>query len=150
MNAILEDLWPCDLAQERLHTPASILKAQAAKLGQKTRNLVEGRVETLSREGRIYQSFILVAPALDNYSYNLFRISHPITMYPIRVEHEPETEEQPDEEFFDNIFMRSREKQWKTLESEEAFVSWLRSVLGSRHTKRVVDALVSQSSDYEF
>jgi hypothetical protein len=131
MNAISEDLWRNDLAMERIQTPVSILRAQAAKLGQKTRNLVEGRVDTLSREGRIYHRFGLVAPALDNYAYDLFTISHPVTMYPIRVDREAEPQG------------------WQNpLATEAEFVEWLRSALGSKQARRVVDALISQSSDW--
>jgi len=138
MNAIAEDLWPADLAKEKVQTPVSILRAQAGHLGQKTSNLVEGRVDTLAREGRIYHRFLLVAPALDNYSYELFRISHEATMYPIIVEEDPQTQITP------NLRIDQRKK----LSSEEAFVEWLRGALSSQQTKRVVESLVSQSTDW--
>jgi hypothetical protein len=136
MNAIAEDLWPADLAKQNVQTPVSILRAQAAHLGQKTSNLVEGRVDTLSREGRIYHRFLLVAPALDNYSYELFRISHEATMYPIVVEEEPRAS--------DNLRINTR----KMLSSEDEFVDWLRSALSSEQTRRVVESLFSQSTDW--
>lgn len=138
MNAIAEDLWPSDIAKEKVSTPISILRAQAARLGQKTGNLVEGRVDTLAREDRIYHRFRLLAPALDNYTYELFRVSHPATMYPIRVE------EEPDQTQREKLISSKR----KMIHSEDEFVEWLRSVLASELTRRVVEALVSQSADW--
>jgi hypothetical protein len=138
MNAIAEDLWPSDIAKDKVQTPVSILRAQAAHLGQKTSNLVEARVDTLASDDRIYHRFKLVAPALDNYTYELFRISHLVTMYPIVVE------EEPDQTQRERLLKHGR----KTLASEEDFVNWLRMVLASEKTKRVVEALVSQSADW--
>jgi hypothetical protein len=138
MNAIAEDLWPTDIAVDKVQTPVSILRAQAARLGQKTRNLVEGRVDTLAREGRIYHRLKLVAPALDNYTYDLLRISHRATIYPIRVDDEPER----------NVNERPVPARRKLLRTEEEFVKWLRSALASEQTRRVVEALVSQSADW--
>ena len=138
MNAIADDLWPSDIAKEKVQTPVSILRAQAARLGQKTSNLVEGRVDTLAREDMIYHRFNLVAPALDNYTYELFRISHPATMYPIRVEEEPAQSQ------MEQLNPSKR----KRLTSEQEFVDWLRSVLANEQTRRVVEALASQSADW--
>ena len=40
------DLWPENIADSNLVTPVSILKQQAALLGEKTRQLVKGEVVT--------------------------------------------------------------------------------------------------------
>jgi hypothetical protein len=119
MNAIAEYLWPSDIAKDKVQTPVSILRAQAAHLGQKTSNLVEGRVDTLAREDRIYHRSKLVAPALDNYSYELFRISQPATMYPIQVEDEP------------RVPLGPIQVEKRILSSDDDFVIWLRGVLAS-------------------
>ena len=40
------DLWPANIADSNLTTPVTILKEQAALLGEKTRQLVKGEVVT--------------------------------------------------------------------------------------------------------
>src|SRR5881296_859505 len=79
------DLWG-EIQPPDVRTPVSILREQAALLGQKTKNLVEASVETTSSGGTFYHTFKLVAPALDNYTYQLFRIRHGIQLYPVYVE----------------------------------------------------------------
>ena len=69
------DLWG-DIAPSAVRTPASILREQASLLGAKTKNTIEGQVETWTSGSKLYHSFNLVVPALDNYSYELFKISH--------------------------------------------------------------------------
>jgi hypothetical protein len=77
------DLWG-DLEVAPIRTPVAILKEQAAVLGQKTRNVVEARVETsLTYNSHFVHSFSLVVPALDNYEYQLFKVQHAIDLYPV-------------------------------------------------------------------
>jgi len=120
MNAIAEDLWPSDIAAD---VPVNILKAQASRIGEKTKNIVEGAVRTSSDSGEMIHSFRLVAPALDNYSYELFRITHPVTLYPVFVPAEG-----------------------RLLRSEDDFVSWLKEQLSSPQTRQIVSSLIAQSS----
>ncbi len=123
MNAVSEDLWPPDIAADVPITPVNILKAQASRIGEKTRNIVEGRVDTNVVRDRLIHSFKLVAPALGNYSYELFRISHDVKVYPVTVE------------------------PWdQKVASEEEFVEWLRARLASPETHSVVGSLLAQSS----
>jgi len=122
MNAIAEDLWPSDIAADVPVTPVNILKAQAARIGEKTKNIVEGAVRT-SSSGDMIHSFRLVAPALDNYSYELFRISHSVALYPVTVL-----------------------PTGRTLRSEDDFVSWLKEQLSSPQTRQIVSSLIAQSS----
>ena len=71
--ATIPNLWPDDIAStESALTPFSILKAQAAALGQRTAGLVTGRLDRRNDdEGDFFYSFKVVAPTL-NYSYELF------------------------------------------------------------------------------
>jgi hypothetical protein len=100
-------------------------------LAEKTRNLLEGEISTSTRSDRIAHNFNIVVPALDDYRYELFRVSHAATLYPVSVEAGPL-------EGDTNLFSP------KSLASEEAFVNWLKAVFSSPQTKRVVSALLSQ------
>jgi hypothetical protein len=121
MNAISEDFWPADIVMDVPVSPVNILRAQASKIGEKTKNIVEGRVRTSSYLGELVHSFELVAPALGNYSHELFVVTHPVTLYPVKVAGD-------------------------YLETEEELIKWLKAKLASPETKRIVGSLLAQSS----
>ena len=89
------DLWPDELATAERQPPVAILRTQAALLGRKTRNLVIGRVTTPSVGQTLFSHlaptpfvyvFQLVAPALNDYTYDLFSISHGVDLYPVHLD----------------------------------------------------------------
>lgn len=79
-----KSLWPDTIGVVKETPPVSILREQAALLGEKTRNLVTAEVDSAARYGSFYDTFYLVAPALDNYMFELFKTSRNIeSFYPI-------------------------------------------------------------------
>lgn len=119
------DFWG-DLNLEEIRTPVSILRAQAALLGQKTQNLVEAEVNTFTSEGKFFHSFNLVAPALQDYTYRLFRVRHGIELYPI------------------TVLLPAPEKM---LKSEDEFMVFVREILSSEQTRRIISSLLAQVKD---
>jgi hypothetical protein len=67
----------------------------------------------------------LAAPSI-HYKYQLLTVRHPLLLYPLLAK-EPE-----------NLA-------FKKLESEESFLQWLKTVLTSENTKKVIRALKAQS-----
>jgi len=116
------DLWG-EIEPSAVRTPVSILKEQASFLGKKTKHVVEAEVETRTLAGSFYHAFRLVVPALDNYSYNLFEISHEVNPYPVSTGYGA-----------------------ATLANEEAFVNWLAQKLSSSETKRIIGNLLAQAN----
>jgi hypothetical protein len=116
------DLWG-EITPTAVRTPVSILKEQASLLGAKTSHIVEGKVGTQISGTGFFHSFNVVVPALDNYSYELFRIWHEVDPYPVRV-------------------VSGAGK----LEDEEAFVNWLGRELSSPETKRIIGNLLAQAN----
>jgi hypothetical protein len=118
------DLWGAIDTKELIQrTPLSILREQAALLGEKTGNLVEAQVERGTFDSSFVLTLNLVVPGLDSYTYELLKIWHPVTLYPVTV-------------------MYSDTK----LKNEEAFVEWLRVKLSSPETHRIIGNLLSQAS----
>ena len=132
------DLWPDELATAERQPPVAILRTQAALLGRKTRNLVIGRVTTpsvgqaffshLARTQFLYV-FQLVAPALNDYTYDLFSIGHGVDLYPVELE------------------FHAAEGTKIESASEEEFIQVLKGVLSAPETKRVIGALLAQSQE---
>ena len=81
-----EDLWPTTIDDGNLVTPVSILKEQAALLGEKTRQLVTGEVVTQTTGSLFVHHFYIVAPGL-NYRYELFSVQHHINFFPLVIQY---------------------------------------------------------------
>jgi len=120
------DLWPEEIAPANVTPPATILQSQASLLTKRTKYKLRGSVVTTNLGGSLRHSFLLVAPTLQDYRYELFEVAHGVMPYPVSVYSAPKgvsTAEIPD---------------------EHSFVEWLRSVLASDETKRIIGALLAQ------
>ena len=116
------DLWG-EIQTEEIRTPVAILREQAALLGPKTQNVVEAKVQTDPTPGGEFRHrFNLVVPALDNYTYQLFSVHHPMGLYPLTA------------------------NTGRGLQDEETFKTWLRETLSSPETKRIIANLIAQAS----
>jgi hypothetical protein len=127
--SVRPSLWPEDIAVTDAVAPVVILKEQASLLGQRTQNLVEARVypgQSHYIEYPFVYYFELIAPALDNYRYRLFGISHGVEFYPVRMEFEE----------FDG---------YRDAISEREFMEELAKIFSSERTKRIISSLIAQS-----
>ncbi len=145
----MEDMWPSDITHSELLPPVAMMREQASLLGKKTRNLVTAEVssrkEFESGKGEVLiHRFDLVAPALDNYTYGLFYIVQPITIYPLRFGMDSDIyEEIASSKLRDQVQMS---KGAVTVDSEELFREVLRRILQSQKTKWVVSAMLAQTT----
>jgi hypothetical protein len=117
-----DDLWPDNIAESNMVTPVSILREQAALLGDKTKQLVTGEVQTTTTGNLFVHSFYVAAPTL-NYRYELFRVQHPAAFYPLVLAQGQSTSQ---------------------LKSEEEFKNKLKEVFASPHTLNVVHSILAQ------
>ena len=117
-----DDLWPANLTESNLVTPVAILREQAALLGDKTKQLVTGEVQTQTTGNLFVHSFYVAAPTL-NYRYELFRVQHPAAFYPLVLTQGQTTTQ---------------------LKSEEEFKNKLKEVFSSQLTLNVVHSILAQ------
>ena len=117
-----DDLWPVNIAETNMVTPVAILREQAALLGDKTRQLVTGEVQTTTVGTTFVHSFNVAAPTL-NYRYELFRVKHPAAFYPLVLEQGQST---------------------TSLKSEEEFKSKLKEVFAAQPTLNIVHSILAQ------
>ncbi|HLK19542.1 MAG TPA: hypothetical protein VKT81_11310 [Bryobacteraceae bacterium] len=118
------DLWP-KIETTNVRTPLTVLKRQAALLGQHTENLLEARVITLPASEGFQHSFLIVVPTI-GYQIELFRIAHDLNLYPVKVD-------------------SATVGPTKPLQSEDELVEWLKMVLNSPETKRILNTLMVQA-----
>jgi hypothetical protein len=81
----IPDLWPSDIGDVRVIAPATILRDQAARLGDKTGNLVIATVESSTEKPNFIHSFVISAPLLDGYTCRLLRVKHNLHFYPLEI-----------------------------------------------------------------
>ena len=125
MSESQEDYWPQDLGKTGLDTPAALMGTQAALLGQKTNQQITATVQALGGSpAEFVWSFQLLSAALGNYRYELFRVFHPLTLYPATIQWEGHPN--------------------KAVGTHEEFKDALKEILGSDRTKRIVEALLAQ------
>jgi hypothetical protein len=130
----IPDLWP-EIEQSQVVPPVAILRGQAALLGKKTNHLLEGRVvSTSTGYGFFVHSFYIVAPALDDYTYKLFEISHGADPYPVLVPGLPHR----------GALGYGVPVEAPQLASEQELLDYIRKILNSDETKRVIGSLLAQ------
>lgn len=138
----MNDLWPDDIAVSTLRAPLTILKEQAAFLGSKTKNLIIAKVEKqesdLYDEESIEHAFYVVTPALGNYRYKLFSISHSIELYPVTInlDSDIKMEIAPESGMY-----------YLKVDNEQELVTLLTRIFGSKKTRRIIHALLAQVLD---
>jgi len=151
----MDDLWPDDLIDraEKVETPLSILKEQASILGQKTANRIEGKVVDQgkwSRQDRdqypFQYRFLIIAPTLENYRFDVFSVYYGIDFYPFLME--------TDRDISEEIYLECEvepshigsESEF-SVKSEDQFRELLKKIFGSTKVRKVVAALLSQMEE---
>jgi hypothetical protein len=120
-----QDYWPPDIGETNIITPVSLMREQAALLGQKTNQQITANVQGVgSQPTQFNWSFQLVSPSLGSYRYELFRVSHPLTLYPSTFQWEGH----PD----------------RNAGNEQEFRDILKDIIASDQTKTIVHALLAQ------
>lgn len=120
--AAMTDLWGAIEPPGAVRTPVSILKEQATLLGKKTNQMLRGHVRTWPDEPYVHHAFNVRVPSLDDYSYELFVVSHPATeLYPVT---------------YNGL----------NFQTEDDFVKWLGQKLSSAETQKIVRNLLAQAN----
>lgn len=129
----MRNLWGELPGVEGFLVPAAILREQAAKLGELTDNILEGKVvQSQTPDGRLIYELQIVAPALHHYRYTLLRVVHGVSVYPLTVcAYAGGGGWEMDEEY--------------TCRNEEEFIGTLESLLSSDEARRTVGWLLAQS-----
>lgn len=133
------DLWPKDLFEFRINTPLAIMKEQASLLTKKSNHRLRAEVETRATGGDKFRHiFYLIVPALEDYRYELFEIEHGVLPYPLTIISQPGIAiifgSKPIVKGFGS----------DPINSETEFVDWLKGVLQSTATKKIIGSLFAQ------
>lgn len=121
----MDDLWPTDFGTFDTPPPRSILREQADLLSKKTRGALEGVVTTSPHGNGFAHNLMVVVPLLDNYTYRLLVVVHPLQFYPLDLQ----------ADVMGQTFRCGTEQEFKEK---------LRAVLGSDQAKNVIKAIRAQ------
>jgi hypothetical protein len=127
MNEQLEDFWPSDLGVVNDITPVMVLKEQAARLGERTKNLVEAKVFTTPKNQGFHHALYLLVPTMGSYRYELLSVYDLPSIYPIK------------------IFDMTSDQQSEAMTLEE-FKKVLREILSSDRVRRVINNLLTYAT----
>jgi hypothetical protein len=120
-----DDYWPADIAKSDIITPASLMRTQAALLGEKTNQQITATVQALAQSPSDFVwSFQLISTTLGSYRYELFRVIHPIPIYPA------------------TVFWEGHPN--KVVQDQDQFKDALKEILGSDQTKKILHSLLAQ------
>lgn len=133
---MIKNLWGTLPEMEMTRTPYTVLLEQATLLRNMTNGLLIGKVKrrsvapnppfVLQQRGEL--KLLIVAPALDNYSYVVVTLIYPVaTLYPVTVEY------------------NNKDDKLITCHSEEELMPVLEAILSSERTRRIIANLLMQS-----
>lgn len=119
-----KNLWPAFEAS-KISLPKSLMVEQASFLTEITKKHIIGDVRTgKTSDGKVSHTFRIVAPALDNYMYSLFRINQdPVILYPF------------DLIWAGRIF---------AVAEEARFLELMGQIFNDDQTKRVISSILAQ------
>ena len=123
----IESLWGDLEFSELMETPVTILRRQAALIGEQTNRVIEGIVETRGADDTFVYELSLVMPSLDNYQIKLISVQHDISLYPL------------------TIYRLYVDSGVYPCRNEDEYLATLRSILSSTEVHSIIRALYSQS-----
>jgi hypothetical protein len=164
MSEPTRNLWP--VTEINVLSPIAILRQQATYLREATQGILEAEVAVLKGDPWTITSFWIVAPALDRYRFELFKIAHNATdFYPVQIFYAglfatdrinlreflvtyaefdtPFTvsnpEDEPDDPITDTILV--------VASSQDDFMRILETILASTRTQRTLHSLIARTND---
>lgn len=122
-----ESFWGDLEFTELMETPVTILRRQAALVGEQTNWVIEGVVESRGSDDTFIYELSLVMPSLDNYMFKLLRVEHGISLYPLA------------------IVRLCVDSGVYPCRNEQEYLTTLRELLSSTEVHSIIRALYSQS-----
>ncbi len=122
-----ENLWPTDFGEPPVRTPVSILREQALALGERTANIVLGRVTPgVNGPGTFRHVLSLVCPPLGYQGAFLF-VDHGLEFYPC------------------DIYVEGADGPPLRAHAPDDFVAKLKEIFSRDQTKKIIASLIAQS-----
>ena len=133
----MEDLWPSDIEKTEIEAPVNILKEQAAKLSERTKNAIRGNVQWYDETPKSFgYTFYIKTHLLGEYRYLLFRIYYDEEMYPVVF--------LLDEDIFQDIFPGRTSYGPIEAKDDAEFIKILKEIFNAKKTRNVIQSILAQ------
>lgn len=119
-----DDLWGDLKINEDLRVPYSLVREQAAFLEKKTDGLLIGEAKRTEDGETFIISLWIVAPALSNYRYKVFELTHGIKLYPLSIR--------------DSLGRKAN------CDDEEEFIEIVKTIFADEQIQKVITGLIAQ------
>jgi hypothetical protein len=123
--ANLDAIFDGVIEESLVKPPVSVLKELARELEKITKGLLVGKVEQTVRDSWVTLEFYITAPSLNNYSYQVFTITHDLYFYPLKIN-------------------QLNEKSFSNAGNEEELEARLKTIFSLPEVKRVINGLLAQ------
>lgn len=137
----MNNLWPTIEDDDQESPPVDILKEQADYIKDLTENLIQARVDNVSKIGKVVKDaiaseipvnfaylFSINSPYVNNYKRNLFYIFYDITFYPLYLYTTLEINDFSDEEYIE-------------INNEQEFINLLKQIFNNDDVKLTIKNL---------
>jgi hypothetical protein len=141
MTPTIRDLWPEKFGEPTQPTPVAILRQQGLLLGQKTENFVYGEVQSRAYPSGEFAHVLEVVAPLLAFRQPIAVAYHYVDVYPARIG-QPDRNNPWNHRDFPTIAGTPR-----VVDSAEAFMEALKSILQSEETTKLIQTLVAQSTE---
>lgn len=126
-----KNLWGDLTSAVPVRTPTTILKEQATALTEMTKGTVFGKVKVSTSTGGGFEILLyIIAPAINNYTFEVVFVEHGIELYPAKVV---------------PAWDRYTSAKQVKCKNEDELTDALGRILGSDQVTRVIMSLISQS-----
>jgi hypothetical protein len=121
LDSIFDDVIEVDSVKP----PIAVLKELVQALEKKTQGLLTGKVEQNIWASEFKLEFYITAPSLNNYSYEVFSLTHNLNFYPLDIR-------------------SSNENTFSKVNDPEELEVKLKTIFSSPEVKRVINGLLAQ------
>ncbi len=123
------DLWDMTNLPIPERTPTSILKEQATALEEATKGILMGNVRTTFKNTTFTITLSVVAPGLNNYTFDIVHVLHDLGLYPLKM----------------TAAWKANEYPWTSCQDEDGFITELTTILRSDTVRNAIGTLLAQS-----
>lgn len=139
---------------EKINTPKSILEEQAVYLKEETNKYIYADLERnymleKKMEGWLSHDFLIKGKYMDDFSYKLLSICHPIDLYPVHIIVDQKTYTETAEKL--NGYTILGNSDTFNVNNEEEYILVLKMIFTSKRCKNLITGIISLSSkEYDF
>lgn len=144
----MESFWG-EIDIEKINTPKSILEEQAVFLKDATNKFIYADVERnyileKKMEGWLAYDFLIKGRYMDDFSYKLLSVCHPIDLYPTQIIVDQKTYVEIGEKLSEYKILGS--SNIFKVNNEDEYVIIIKSIFTSNRSKNLITGIISLSS----